>query len=94
MASPRYQQLADKLAQQIRSGVYKSDEKLPSVRGFANQQHVSVSTVLMSYGLLEDWGLVEVRPKSGYYVRALASAAVDLPKLRQAAWAPPPARRA
>lgn len=90
MASPRYQQLADKLAQQIRSGVYKSDEKLPSVRGFANQQHVSVSTVLMSYGLLEDWGLVEVRPKSGYYVRALASAAVDLPKLRQATAAPKP----
>ncbi len=90
MNSPRYQQLADKLAQQIRAGVYKSDEKLESVRGFAKQQRVSVSTVLMSYGLLEDWGLVEVRPKSGYYVRALANVSVDLPKLRQATAAPKP----
>jgi DNA-binding transcriptional MocR family regulator len=35
----------------------------------SRQQGVSISTVLQAYYLLEDQGLIEARPQSGYYVR-------------------------
>ncbi len=83
MDSPLYHQLALSLAEQIRGGNYKQGDKLPSVRGFAKQQQVSISTVLMSYNLLEDWHLVEVRPKSGYYVKINTTQAFAPPNIRQ-----------
>src|SRR5512139_1224649 len=35
----------------------------------SRQQQVSVSTVLQAYYLVEERGLIEARPQSGYYVR-------------------------
>ena len=81
MNSPIYKQLAEQLAEQIRQGIYKTAEKLPSIRNLAKQRDVSVSTVLMSYNTLEDWGLIEVKPKSGYYVKALASKTLASPEI-------------
>lgn len=84
-----YEELADSFAQQIRTGVYEVGEKLPSVRGLSRQRSVSVSTVLQAYTVLEDRGLIEVKPKSGYYVKPQLSAKVlDLPKVRQNASEP------
>jgi len=82
MKVPLYKQLAEQLADQIRQGTDEVAEKLPSIRHLALQRKVSVSTVLMSYNLLEDWGLIEVRPKSGYYVRALASRTLSSPVIQ------------
>jgi DNA-binding transcriptional MocR family regulator len=39
------------------------------VRRLSDQQRVSVSTVLQAYQRLEDIGVIEARPQSGYYVR-------------------------
>jgi len=50
---------------------------VPSVRKLSTQRSTSVSTVTHAYRLLESRGLIEARPKSGYYVRALR-------------WTPPP----
>ena len=67
----RYQELADRLADLIRQGTYPPGERLPSVRQMSQQQGVSISTVLQAYSVLEGHGLIEARPQSGYYVRAL-----------------------
>lgn len=42
MKLPIYQQLADKLAAQIKAGVFSTEEKLPSVRALAKQMQVSM----------------------------------------------------
>lgn len=43
---------------------------MPSVRQFSSQQQVSVPTALQAYVTLETRGLIEARPKSGFYIRA------------------------
>jgi DNA-binding transcriptional MocR family regulator len=45
------------------------------VRRLSRQKQVSVSTVLQAYQVLEDRGLIEARPQSGYYVRTSVRAA-------------------
>lgn len=88
MNTPLYKKLSEQIADQIREGIYKTGEKLPSIRILSKQQSVSVSTVLMSYNTLEDWGLIEVKPKSGYYVKALASKTLDAPHIQQSTLSP------
>lgn len=66
----RYEQVAAHLRHLIESGTYSSMQKLPSVRSLSGQLHVSITTVLEAYRVLEDEGLVEARPQSGYYVNA------------------------
>lgn len=63
-----YQELANRLAELIQRGTYPRGERIPSVRQMSRQQGVSISTVLQAYTLLEDRGLIEARPQSGYYV--------------------------
>lgn len=64
-----YQQLAKTLEESIREGSLRYGEKLPSVRTTSRQRGVSPSTVFQAYYALEAKGLIEARPKSGYYVR-------------------------
>jgi DNA-binding transcriptional MocR family regulator len=64
-----YESLATDLTGLIASGTFRPGDRLPSVRKLSTQRKVSVSTVLQAYMLLEDRGLIEVRPQSGYYVR-------------------------
>jgi len=66
----RYEQLADDMAQAIREGLLKPGERLPSVRATCQRRSLSPSTVFQAYGLLETRGLIEARPRSGFYVRA------------------------
>ena len=63
-----YHQLAEDIAQQIGAGTLRPGERLPSVRQLRATRHVSASTVLHAYRLLEDHGLVVTRPRSGYFV--------------------------
>jgi DNA-binding transcriptional MocR family regulator len=71
---PLYHQLADQIHELIRAGTLRAGDRVPSVRRLSNQQRVSVSTVLQAYQRLEDIGVIEARPQSGYYVRRLAAA--------------------
>lgn len=66
----RYEQLAEEMASAIRGGVLRPGERLPSVRDTCRQRGMSPSTVFQAYGQLEAEGLVEARPRSGFYVRA------------------------
>src|SRR5688572_25601116 len=67
--SPLYHQLADQIQQLIHAGTLRAGDRVPSVRRLSQQQRVSVSTVLQAYQRLEDIGVIEARPQSGYYVR-------------------------
>ncbi len=65
-----YEAIASELAERIRQAIVRPGERLPSVRRLSEQKRVSISTVLQAYIRLEDMGLVESRPQSGYYVRS------------------------
>jgi DNA-binding transcriptional MocR family regulator len=67
--STLYEQLADVLAQRIHEGSLQPGERLPSVRQACKQAQVSPATVFQAYDLLETRGLIEARPRSGFYVR-------------------------
>lgn len=71
-----YEQLADSIAQSIQKGVLCRGDKLPSVRHASASRHVSPSTVLEAYYLLEARGLITARERSGYFV---AGGAVNIP---------------
>ena len=64
-----YQQLADNLQKHILQKNLLPGSKLPSVRTLSEQYQVSPSTVFSAYYYLESLGLIEAKPKSGYYVR-------------------------
>jgi DNA-binding transcriptional MocR family regulator len=91
LAAPahKYQLVASHLEAQIRGGVLRAGDKLPSVRVLSREQGLSVSTVLQAYYELEARGLVEVRPQSGYYVRRPGHRLPALPTPTQPALPPP-----
>jgi DNA-binding transcriptional MocR family regulator len=66
----RYQELASQTEQLIANGVLRAGDRLPSVRQACRIHTVSPITVTQAYYLLESRGLIEARPKSGYFVRA------------------------
>ncbi|WP_224020073.1 GntR family transcriptional regulator, partial [Burkholderia vietnamiensis] len=53
--------------------------RLPSLRQIIAQHGVSQSTVFRAYYLLEQWGLIRARERSGYYVAPGAAAAAQPP---------------
>jgi DNA-binding transcriptional MocR family regulator len=73
-ASPLYHQVAAQIHELIRAGTLRAGDRVPSVRRLSHQQGVSVSTVLQAYQRLEDIGIIEARPQSGYYVRRAPTA--------------------
>ena len=64
-----YQHLADDVASMIASGTLRPGDKLPSLREMRTRRQVSLSTVTEAFRVLEDRGLIEARPQSGFYVR-------------------------
>lgn len=76
-----YQQIAQQLADDIRHGVYQPGERVPSVRKMSAQLGVSHATVLQAYANLEDRGLIQARPQSGYYVRQTPSLTAATPAI-------------
>ena len=66
-----YEKIASNLEANINNGIMKDGEKLPSVRQMSAELGVSASTIFKAYYDIEAKGLIEARPKSGYYVRKL-----------------------
>lgn len=71
--APLYHRVADQIHALIRAGTLRAGERVPSVRRLSRQQGVSVATVLQAYQRLEDAGVIEARPQSGYYVKRAAA---------------------
>src|SRR5688572_33193107 len=64
-----YLQIAGGLEQMIHNEILKIGDKLPSVRTLSEEYGISMGTAFQAYYFLEGKGLIEARPKSGYYVR-------------------------
>ena len=63
-----YQKIAKTIARQIKTGIGKPGEKLPSQRTISNEHGVSLNTAIQAYYELEKNGFITSRPKSGYIV--------------------------
>jgi DNA-binding transcriptional MocR family regulator len=65
---PKYLKLAQGFERQLRAGVLRVGDRLPSVRQLRDEHRVSVATAVGCYLWLERQGYVRARPKSGFYV--------------------------
>lgn len=68
-----YESLAEVLRERIEQGFYQVGDKLPSVRVLSTEHKVSLATAQQALWLLEQQQWVEVKPKSGFYVKTRAS---------------------
>ena len=66
----RYEQVAERLAADIRSGALAPGERLPSERELARTLEVSRASVREAIGALQLQGVVETRPGAGTFVAA------------------------
>ncbi len=64
---PKYQRLAEQTQDLLQSSGRPGDRVL-SIRDYASRENVSISTAQRVYELLELRGLLESRPRSGYYL--------------------------
>jgi DNA-binding transcriptional MocR family regulator len=71
----RYEQIASLIADEIRAGRLPPGTRLPSIRAITAQHGISASTAFKAYYRLEEKGLLRARPRSGYFVTALATQA-------------------
>jgi DNA-binding transcriptional MocR family regulator len=83
----RYQELVHFITALIERGALRPGMRAPSIRQIAAQRALSISTVLQAYRLLEDRGMLEARPKSGFYVTGRAAGSLETPRTLR-----PPAR--
>jgi len=75
----KYQQIAITIEKLITDDVLKVGDKLQSVRILSKEQGISMSTAFQAYYHLEGRGLIESRPKSGYYVKHNPKKFANLP---------------
>ncbi|WP_417606082.1 PLP-dependent aminotransferase family protein [Oceanimonas baumannii] len=66
----KYRQLAEKFITDIRAGRLVPGDRLLSLRQFARQHGVSMSTAVSCYAELESLGWLVARPKAGFFVAA------------------------
>jgi DNA-binding transcriptional MocR family regulator len=67
---PLYRQLADRIAQLVRDGDLRPDDRLPPERTLAGELAVSRSTTVAAYALLQERGVVVRRQGSGTRIAA------------------------
>jgi DNA-binding transcriptional MocR family regulator len=64
----RYEELAGYITDLVDNGTLRPGARVPSLREIGRQRRTSLSTALQAYRLLEDRGVIEARPRSGYVV--------------------------
>lgn len=89
-----YQQIADRLMDQLLAGTPDADERMPSVRDVAVSLAVNPNTVMRSFDYLQQEGIIYQRRGVGYFVGTDARERIlahqrrefleeDLPLIRQ-----------
>jgi len=78
-----YMQIANNLEQQIKHDLLKVGDKLPSLRTICLERGVSLSSASQAYLELESRGLIESRPRSGYFVSYAHKYFRDVPTTTQ-----------
>lgn len=77
-----YENIAQTIEQSIENGTLQVGDKLDSVRMLSDKMDVSMSTVYNAYYELEAKGLIESRPRSGYYVKFVPSEELKAPEFK------------
>src|SRR4051795_5379824 len=77
---PLYARIAANVGELIEGGVLRTGDRIPSVRRASRQHRVSTATAVQAYLELENRGLIEARPKSGFFVRYRAQQLLDEPQ--------------
>lgn len=77
-----YEDIAKTIEESIENGTLQVGDKLESVRMLSNKMDVSMSTVYNAYYELEAKGLIESRPRSGYYVKFVPKDELKQPEFK------------
>ncbi len=85
----RYEELAQFITRLIDGGTLLPGSRVPSLRQISRERGTSLATALQAYRLLEDRGVLEARPQSGFYVARSTRARLQAPALSK----PPPTPR-
>jgi DNA-binding transcriptional regulator YhcF (GntR family) len=74
-ATAPFEQLRSQVAEQARSGALPVGDKLPTVRGLAEELGLAANTVAKAYRALEADGVIETRGRHGTFIAAAGDAA-------------------
>lgn len=61
-------QIADNLSHQVLEGTLKSGDRVPSIRDLAAEFEVNRNTVMRSYTILEEAGIIENKRGIGFFI--------------------------
>jgi DNA-binding transcriptional MocR family regulator len=75
----RYEELVGYITALVDNGTLRPGARVPSLREIGRQRRTSLSTALHAYRLLEDRGVIEARPRSGYVVAKGGSTGLEVP---------------
>jgi DNA-binding transcriptional MocR family regulator len=79
----RYEELASFITGLVYTGTLRPGARVPSLRQISKQRQTSLSTVLQAYRLLEDRGILEARPQSGFYVARGRPVSLETPAMSE-----------
>lgn len=71
MMVPIYEQIVDQIKTQIRNGILKENDALPSVRALSKELKISALTVKKAYDALEEEGFTRTIHGKGSYVTSI-----------------------
>lgn len=77
-----YNEIADNIADKIKSGVLKAGEKLPSVRNLSREHGISINTAKRIFLELEARSLIWSKPQLGYFISSLSYLKLPLAEVR------------
>ena len=75
----RYEETARFVTDLVDRGTLLPGARAPSLRAITRQRGVSLATALQAYRALEDRGILQARPQSGFYVARGASIRLESP---------------
>ncbi len=62
-----YEQIADRISDEIVMGKYHADDRIPSMREYASLLQVNTNTVVKAYDLLTQQGIIYNKRGLGYF---------------------------
>ena len=65
---PIFMQIADRISDEILAGTYTPNQRIPSVREFGAELEVNPNTVVRTFELLTNEGVIYNKRGMGYYV--------------------------
>ena len=77
----RYEETARFITDLVDHGMLIAGSRAPSLRQITRQRRVSLSTALQAYRVLEDRGILQARPQSGFYVAKGAPILLETPTI-------------